>query len=602
MQRSNLTWLAFAICVGLLIAAMGWLSRSALRLEAVEQRAARQSENERLALWRLDSAVLPLIAQENSRPFPTYRAFYLPEHAYSRFYAPIKVGMVQVPSPLLAFESQHVRLHFELGADGVIQSPQVPSGNMRDLAEAKYVEHDHIVSKEDILGELRETVTLEQIEALFAMEPDDDDVSSARKVVELNEQLDAFNQPDVQTANPFQQQAVGFQQQKQVEQQTRSAVEFHRRNSVWMSSNNTDVSGFDPVKQTGMRAIWIARQLFLIRRVTINDDSIFQGCLLDWPAMEKWLVSEIKDLLPDAKLQPLAEQFRNTQPLTMASMPVKLLPGRAPFAVVSNTTPLRFSIYVAWAGLILATIAVAAMLWAAFRLSERRGAFVSAVTHELRTPLTTFQLYTEMLADGRLTDETKRSRYIDTLRAEADRLSHLVENVLSFARLERTHVAGSVDDFTLNDLFAQLDRSLTLRADHAEMKLEVSCTDDVAVRANRGAVERIVFNLVDNACKYGGSDDVSEIHVSWQANGSSVDLCVRDFGDGVSDEDRKRLFKPFSKSANEAAHSAPGVGLGLALCRRLARSMGGDLRLDASISPGACFVISLPMAANAPAV
>ena len=70
-------------------------------------------------------------------------------------------------------------------------------------------------------------------------------------------------------------------------------------------------------------------------------------------------------------------------------------------------------------------------------LSERRGAFVSAVTHELRTPLTTLRMYTEMLADGMVPDEPRRRSYLQTLRAEADRLGHLVENVLAYSRLER---------------------------------------------------------------------------------------------------------------------------------------------------------------------
>ncbi len=76
-------------------------------------------------------------------------------------------------------------------------------------------------------------------------------------------------------------------------------------------------------------------------------------------------------------------------------------------------------------------------------LSERRRIFVSAVTHELRTPLTTFRLYTDMLADGMVSGEEKRRSYLERLRGEAQRLSHLVENVLFYARLESGR-AGAV--------------------------------------------------------------------------------------------------------------------------------------------------------------
>ena len=75
-------------------------------------------------------------------------------------------------------------------------------------------------------------------------------------------------------------------------------------------------------------------------------------------------------------------------------------------------------------------------------------------------------------------------------------------------------------------------------------------------------------------------------------------LRVRDHGQGISAESAKRLFKPFSKSAQEAAHSAPGIGLGLALCRRLSRSLGGDLRFVRNATRGACFELRLPLDAS----
>ena len=110
------------------------------------------------------------------------------------------------------------------------------------------------------------------------------------------------------------------------------------------------------------------------------------------------------------------------------------------------------------------------------------------------------------------------------------------------------------------------------------------------------AVEQILFNLVDNACKYavprGGTAIRVEVGRADGGAGLSF-LRVRDDGPGVPPKEARRLFRPFHKSAHDAAHSAPGVGLGLALSRRLARSMGGDLRLDAGLG-GACFVLTVP--------
>jgi K+-sensing histidine kinase KdpD len=130
------------------------------------------------------------------------------------------------------------------------------------------------------------------------------------------------------------------------------------------------------------------------------------------------------------------------------------------------------------------------------------------------------------------------------------------------------------------------------------MKLVVESSDNTlqkVVQLDVSAVEQILFNLVDNACKY-AAPNASEkiIHLEASPTGKSAMLRVRDHGQGLTREAARRLFRPFSKSAHEAAHTAPGVGLGLALCRRLSRSIGGDLRLDSSVRDGACFVLTLP--------
>jgi signal transduction histidine kinase len=116
-----------------------------------------------------------------------------------------------------------------------------------------------------------------------------------------------------------------------------------------------------------------------------------------------------------------------------------------------------------------------------------------------------------------------------------------------------------------------------------------------AVNTDPAAVEQILFNLVDNACKYAACSESKLIRIAPErVSGRSgwIGLRISDDGPGISKQARKRLFQPFSKSATEAAHSAPGVGLGLALSRRMARDMGGDLRLD-DTQPGASFVLQL---------
>ena len=116
----------------------------------------------------------------------------------------------------------------------------------------------------------------------------------------------------------------------------------------------------------------------------------------------------------------------------------------------------------------------------------------------------------------------------------------------------------------------------------------------VRVHVDRSAVERILFNLVDNACKYARDASDRRIHLDCASDARALRLTVADHGPGIDAREARRLFRPFHKSARDAAQSAPGVGLGLALSRRLARALGGDLRSVRTDWNGASFCLRLP--------
>jgi signal transduction histidine kinase len=281
----------------------------------------------------------------------------------------------------------------------------------------------------------------------------------------------------------------------------------------------------------------------------------------------------------------------------LASLPVRLVSGSSTVEPEPRWSPVRLSLLIAWACLAVAALAVALVLHGALALSERRGTFVSAVTHELRTPLTTFRLYTEMLDEGMVASPDAQRSYLRTIRAEADRLGHLVENVLSFARLERGRAALGHEVVAPAALLDRLVPRLRLRASQAGMELVVGSVDSpVNVRTDISVVDQILSNLVDNAVKYAGGAADRRIHLDVTPSGRWLALTVRDHGPGLDRQVIRRLFRPFSKSANDAAQSAPGVGLGLALSRRLARSLGGDLRLEENGASGASFTLTIPVA------
>jgi signal transduction histidine kinase len=281
----------------------------------------------------------------------------------------------------------------------------------------------------------------------------------------------------------------------------------------------------------------------------------------------------------------------------LASLPARLVPGSVADEPEQGWSPARLSLAIAWACLTLAAAAVALLLRGALALSERRGTFVSAVTHELRTPLTTFRLYTEMLDEGMVTGADSQRTYFKTLRGEADRLGHLVENVLAFAKLERGRAVDGREIVSAAALLDRLAPRLSLRASQAGMELVVGPVDcQTSVRVDLSVVDQILSNLVDNSVKYAASASDRRIHLDVAPAGRWLTVTVRDHGPGLQPAVVRRLFRPFSKSAQDAAQSAPGVGLGLALSRRLARAQGGDLRLQENGATGACFALAIPAA------
>jgi signal transduction histidine kinase len=576
MKRLGPVWLIFGLCVALAAWAMARLGVTALALERAEARARRQAaleESVQLALWRMDSSLAPLMAEESARPYFAYSPLYPAERAFTNMFAEIQKGDVLVPSPLLTFNSPQIRLHFQYGPDGRLSSPQVPSGNMRDLAESRYLLPETIERASRRLDELGRLVNSKDL--IFALG--------------TGEPAQSDNAQVAMTYGPV--------------SPSKSANEYMMRSRSTKLAQNaapaqaTVLAARSTVSQGPLQAIWIGPTLLLARRVRVVEGTFYQGCWLDWEVIRRDLLASIVDLMPNASLEAAPAAAGPGPARMLAALPARLVSGSIPDEPQPRWSPARLSLFLAWICVTLAAAAVAIVLRGALALSERRGTFVSAVTHELRTPLTTFRLYTEMLDEGMVTGADSQRTYLKTLRAEADRLGHLVENVLAFAKLERGRAADIHEIVAPEEMLDRLVPRLALRARQGGMDLMVGPVKcEPRVRVDLTMVDRILSNLVDNAIKYGASAVDRRIHLDIAPLGRWLAVTVRDHGPGLQPGLMRRLFRPFSKSAQDAAQSAPGVGLGLALSRRLARAMGGDLRLQENGSSGACFTLTIPVA------
>ncbi len=150
---------------------------------------------------------------------------------------------------------------------------------------------------------------------------------------------------------------------------------------------------------------------------------------------------------------------------------------------------------------------------------------------------------------------------------------------------------------TLGRVLEQVLPQLQRRAEQAglQLKVDAGAPDDTPLAVDTEAVGQILFNLVDNACKYAAEADDRIVHLHAAATNGTVRLSVRDHGPGVPRTVAGTIFRPFERGSRNGSDTNSGVGLGLALSRGLARDLGGDLELLTDQQPGACFRLSLPV-------
>jgi len=202
----------------------------------------------------------------------------------------------------------------------------------------------------------------------------------------------------------------------------------------------------------------------------------------------------------------------------------------------------------------------------------------------------------ERLRSGCLPSK-RAAEYHEMLSNESRRLGHLVENVLSFAKLTRGKVRGRQDvgacSKLLPELFARVKERLNKNGVDFHYTLDPRTTL-ITLRTDLLSVEQILTNLADNTIKYAEAEHPA-VSINVLQTHRTLNIRFSDNGSGIPRELQKDLFRPFSRSAKSESGRKPGVGLGLALSRDLARSIGGELSLEKSDAKGSTFLLNLPL-------
>jgi signal transduction histidine kinase len=258
-------------------------------------------------------------------------------------------------------------------------------------------------------------------------------------------------------------------------------------------------------------------------------------------------------------------------------------------ALVERRHALKTAIGVALGALVVLVAILGALLyWRQRRYLEGKASFIATVSHELRTPLASLRLMGETL-ERRLEGIESAKDFPSRIVGEADRLSFLVENILSFNRLEHP-VTTNRQSTTVEELVDSCRPDIAAFT-KKPVELAVTAGRDVALSVDPALARLLFSNLVHNACKYNDRDSI-EITVQAVESTKETVLGLSDNGTGIAKDEWERVFTEFVRAKNNGRTG--GFGLGLALCRRILRLHDGTIRVADSSNAGTTFEMVFP--------
>jgi signal transduction histidine kinase len=234
------------------------------------------------------------------------------------------------------------------------------------------------------------------------------------------------------------------------------------------------------------------------------------------------------------------------------------------------------------------------------RLVEQlKSGFVSTVSHELRAPLTSIYGFAETLLreDVAFGDEERRT-FLGYIASEAQRLTGIVDALLSVARLEAGDLQVQAAPTDLREVVSDVVESAERDGANGRRFVVDVPEEPLDASADRDKVRQVLANLVDNAVKF--SPRGGTVTVAARRTRDAVQVRIVDEGAGVPQAEQERIFRKFYR-AEATTPAVGGTGLGLFIARGLASAMGGRVWVESDMGPGGCFVFELPSSATAAA-
>ncbi len=227
-------------------------------------------------------------------------------------------------------------------------------------------------------------------------------------------------------------------------------------------------------------------------------------------------------------------------------------------------------------------------------LSMMKSEFISNVSHELKTPIAAIRMLADNLQERRVESDTRRMEYYHLISKESARLSHLIENILDFSRIEEQRKTFRLEKRDIAEIVSETVRQFKSLVEEGARAITLDVPEKFPrVRVDPDALELAVFNLLDNAVKYSERDTTIIVRLYQRDPYACIE--VEDHGVGISKQDQERIFEKFYRVVENEGRKIPGSGIGLTLVREIAQAHHGKVEVRSQPGAGSTFQILLPI-------
>ena len=232
--------------------------------------------------------------------------------------------------------------------------------------------------------------------------------------------------------------------------------------------------------------------------------------------------------------------------------------------------------------------------------NRAKADFLAAMSHELRTPLNAILGYAQLLELGLRGPVTpEQADALRRIRANQRHLQGVVDDILTFSRVERGELPLDIQDVPLDEALATVHVTVEPQLKQNQLAYEYRpCPEPIVARADRARLQQVLTNFLSNAAKFTPAGGRVTVECA-RGNGMAV-IRVRDTGRGIPADKLERIFEPFVQLSEGYTRTASGSGLGLAISRDLARRMGGEVTVESEIGRGSTFTLRVPIASRGP--